>query len=76
MRSELVYQAGLKIQNRFLLATTAMIATKRLHVSSTRTEDTVNRVLEEVARGTRLHGELPPVMPPPVIDVLVTAPAA
>src|ERR1700679_1299034 len=49
MRSELVYQAGLKIENRFLLAATAMRAARKLHVSSTRTEDTVNRVFTEVA---------------------------
>lgn len=76
MRSELVYQAGLKIENRFLLAATAMRATKRLHVSSTRTEDTVNRVLSEVASGTRLHGSLPAITPPAPIDILVSAPAA
>ena len=74
MRSELVYEAGLKIENRFLLATTAMQATRRLHVSSTRTEDTVNRVLAEVAKGRYAHGELPEITPPPTIDVLVVAP--
>jgi hypothetical protein len=52
MRSELVYEAGLKIENRFLLATTAMQATKKLHISSHRTEDTLNRVLAEVAKGS------------------------
>ena len=71
MRSQLVYEAGLKIENRFLLATTAMRATRKLHVSSTRTEDTVNRVLVEVANGTRVHRELPEITPPPVIDALV-----
>lgn len=77
MRSELVYQAGLRIENRFLLATTTMRATRRLHVSSTRTEDTVNRVLEQVASGTRLHGELPEIPPVEPIEELVTAaPAA
>lgn len=76
MRSQLVYGAGLKIENRFLLATTAMQATRKLHVSSTRTEDTVNRVLAEVARGTRVHGELPEITPPPPIDLLVITPAA
>jgi hypothetical protein len=76
MRSELVYQAGLRIENRFLLATTTMRATRKLHVSATRTEDTVNRVLSEVASGTRLHGELPEITPPEPIEVLVTAPAA
>ena len=74
MRSELVYEAWIKIENRFLLATTAMQATRRLHVNSTRTEDTVNRVFAEVAKGHYAHGELPEVTPPPAIDVLVVAP--
>jgi hypothetical protein len=76
MRSELVYEAGLKIENRFLLATTTMQATRKLHINSTRTEDTVNRVLVEVAKGTRTHGKLPEITPPPPIDLLVITPAA
>lgn len=76
MRSELVFEAGIKIENRFLLATTTMQATRKLHVSATRTEDTVNRVLTEVANGTRMHGKLPEVVPPAVIDVLLITPAA
>ena len=76
MRSQLVYEAGLKIGNRFLLATTAMQATRKLHINSTRTEDTVNQVLAEVAKGTRVHGRLPEVTPPPAIDVLLITPAA
>lgn len=74
MRSELVYEAGLRIENRFLLATTAMQATRKLHVRSTRTEDTVNRVFAEVAKGYYAHGELPEITPPPAIDALVVAP--
>ncbi len=76
MRSKLVYEASLKIENRFLLATTTMQATRKLHVGSTRTEDTVNRVLAEVGRGTFIHGELPEITPPPPIDLLVITPAA
>lgn len=74
MRSDLVYEAGLKIENRFLLASTVMRAVKRLHVGSTRMEDTVNGVFTEVAKGTRLHGELPEVEPPPPIESLVITP--
>ncbi len=74
MRSELVYGAGLKIENRFLLAATVMRAVRRLHISSTRTEDTVNRVFAEVANGTPVHGELPEITPPPAIDALLIAP--
>lgn len=76
MRSELVYEAGIKIENRFLLATTTMQATRKLHINSTRTEDTVNRVLAEVASGAHVHGNLPKVAPPPVVDVLLITPAA
>jgi hypothetical protein len=63
MRSELVYEAGLRIENRFLLVATAMRAARILHISSERTEDTVNRVLVEVAKGRCAHGELPKVAP-------------
>lgn len=76
MRSELVYEAVIKIENRFLLAATAMRAVKKLHVGSTRTEDTVNRALAEVAKGTRAYGKLPEITPPPAIDLLVITPAA
>ena len=71
MRSELVYEAGQQIENRFLLATTTMQATRKLHISSTRTEDTLNRVLGEVAKGSYSQKNLPEVPPPAAIDVLV-----
>lgn len=76
MRSELVYEAGLRIENRFLLAATVMRAVKRLHVNSTRTEDTVNKVFAEVANGTQAHGKLPEIVPPPAMDLLLITPAA
>ena len=74
MRSELVYSAGLKIENRFLLSATVMRAVRKLHVSSGRTEDTVNRVFAEVAEGRYVDVELPEIAPPPPIDELVVAP--
>lgn len=74
MRSALVYSAGLKIENRFLLSATVMRAVRKLHVNSTRTEDTVNKVLVDVAEGSYAHGELPEIVPPPPIDVLLVAP--
>ncbi len=76
MRSQLVFEAHLKIDNRFLLATTTMQATRKLHVSATRTEDTVNRVLAEVGKGTRVYGKLPEITPPPAIDILLITSAA
>jgi hypothetical protein len=75
MRSELVYRAGLKIENRFLLSTTVMQAVRKLHINSTRTEDTSNRVLIDVAEGRYAHGALPEIVPPPTIDVLLIVPA-
>jgi hypothetical protein len=76
MRSELVYAAGLQIENRFLLACTAMRAVRKLHVGATRTEDTINNVLSEVADGRPFVHKLPEIEPPPAIDSLVVAPAA
>lgn len=74
MRSELVYKAGLKIGNRFLLSTTVMGAVRKLHVSSTRTEDTLNNIFTQVAESRYTHGKLPEIVPPPPIDALVIAP--
>lgn len=71
MRSELVYLAGLKIENRFLLSTTVMRVARMLHVNSGRTEDTLNRVFTDVAEGRFIDMKLPEVTPPPPIDELV-----
>ena len=71
MRSELVHQATKKIENRFLLATSVIKATRKLHTNSTRPEDTINQVLNEVISGTRIHGDLPKVAPPPIIELLL-----
>jgi len=71
MRSDLVYRAALRIQNKFLLSTTVMQAVRKLHINSTRTEDTSNRVFADVAEGRYAHGPLPEIEPPPTIDTLV-----
>lgn len=71
MRSELVYAAGLRIENRFLLAATAMRAVRMLHVDMTRTEDTINKVFTEVASGQPRVHKLPEIVSPPTIDSLV-----
>ena len=76
MRSNLVYAAGLHIENRFLLSTIVMHAVRRLHINSTRTEDTANQVLSQVAMGRFTEVKLGPLMPPPVIEPLLIAPAA
>jgi hypothetical protein len=71
MRSELVYLAGLKIENRFLLSTTVMRVARQLHANSGRTEDTLNRVFTDVAHGRFVDVKLPEITPPPPIDELV-----
>ncbi len=76
MRSELVYSAGLKIENRFLLSATVMRAVRRLHINSSRTEDTLNKVFADVAEGRYAHGELPEIVPPPAPDALLAIPLA
>ncbi len=53
-----------------------MQAVRKLHVTSTRTEDTANNVFAEVARGRYSDVELPEIVPPPVIDALMISPAA
>jgi hypothetical protein len=71
MRSQLVYLAGLKIENRFLLSTTVMRVARMLHVNSGRTEDTINNVFSDVAEGRFIDVSLPEVAPPPPIDELL-----
>ena len=65
MRSQLVYDADHRIENRFLLAAVAMRAARKLLLSSTRTEDTVNTVLVKVAKSRCAHGALPQIAPSP-----------
>lgn len=76
MRSNLVYAAGLQIENRFLLAATAMQAVRRFHINSIRTEDTINQVFSDVAANRNFVGKLPEITPPPTIDTLLIVPAA
>ena len=49
-----------------------MLATKKLHVPSTRTEDTVNRVFADVAKGSPVHAPLAKLAPPDAIEELIT----
>lgn len=76
MRSQLVYSAGLHIPNRFLLATVVMRAVRTLHVGSTRTEDTANKVLSEIASGRYIDTEAPELAPMPAIEPLLITSAA
>ena len=71
MRSDLIYAAGIQVENRFLLAATAMRAVRKLHVGATRTEDTINKIFVEIAQNRQFVGTLPQVEPPPAIDALL-----
>jgi hypothetical protein len=74
MRSDLVYSAGLQVHNRFLLASAVMRAVRKLHIDSTRTEDTINKVFVEMAKSPELIEKLPDITPPPPIDTLLIVP--
>jgi hypothetical protein len=76
MRSDLVYSAGRIIDNRFLLATVVMRAVRKLHIDSTRTEDTANRVFSDVSEGRFVPMPLPDPAPQPLIEPLLITPAA
>lgn len=71
MRSELVYSAGAQISNRFMLSTVAMNAVRKLHITSTRVEDTTNLVFSEVANGNYTQVTVPELKPQPAIDPLL-----
>jgi hypothetical protein len=74
MRSELVYSAGIKIANRFLLATVAIKAVRKLHISTTRTEDTANVVFVDVAAGRYTDVCMPEILPQAAIESLIVDP--
>jgi hypothetical protein len=50
LRSSLVYAASKEIPNRFQLCQTISKATRKLHLASTPTENTINRVLVDIAQ--------------------------
>lgn len=68
MRSELVYSAGIHITNRFLLSTVAMGAVRKLHINSTRVEDTTNQVFSELGNGNYLEVTMPEIKAAPALD--------
>jgi hypothetical protein len=69
IRSYLVYSAGRTVENRFLLATLAIRAIRALHLDSTRTQDTANRVFSDISQGRYAPA-------PPLTDPLLITPAA
>ncbi len=71
MRSQLIYSAGKQISNRFLLSTVAMNAVRKLHVNSTRIEDTTNQVFSEMGNGNYVEVTMPEVKSAAVMDDLL-----
>lgn len=71
MRSQIVYSAGVVIPNRFLLASVVMKAVQKLHITTTRTADTANRVFSEVAQGRFTDVSLPEIAPQAAIEPLL-----
>jgi hypothetical protein len=53
-----------------------MRAVRKLHINSTRTEDTTNQVLGEVAQGRFTEFKMPEIVQPPAIEALSVTSAA
>jgi hypothetical protein len=49
MRSELIFRAKENIDNKYRLCLTASKATRRLHIASTNTTDTINSAFSRIA---------------------------
>ncbi|HTZ56556.1 MAG TPA: hypothetical protein VMB49_00595 [Acidobacteriaceae bacterium] len=76
MRSDLVHSAGRAIENRLLLATLAIRAIRALHIDSTRTQDTANRVFFDIGQGRYAPTALPePALPDLIEPVFITTAA-
>ena len=69
MRSDLVFEAESQVANRFLLASIAMRVARKLHISATATEHTVNQVLSDIANGHFTDAKLPPVATLPAMEI-------
>lgn len=68
MRSDLVYSANREIPNRYQLCSTTSVATRRLHINSTPTGHTINRVLQEISGKPQ---PLPQVIEVPIISAIL-----
>lgn len=75
MRSDLVYSAGRSIENRFLLATVTSRIVRRLHIDSTRTQETASRALADISEGRYAPMALPEPARPASIEPLLIASA-
>ncbi len=51
MRSDIIFRAEEKIVNKYKLCQTAAKATRRLHVASRNTQETINNAFASIAAG-------------------------
>ncbi len=51
MRSDIIFRAEEKIVNKYKLCQTASKATRRLHVASRNTQETINNAFASIAAG-------------------------
>ena len=51
MRSELIFRAREKVDNKYKLCQTTSKATRRLHIAAKNTTDTINYTLSRIAGG-------------------------
>jgi hypothetical protein len=54
MRSEAIFRAKENIANKYKLCETVSKSTRRLHISSRNTQETINNAFERVASGSDL----------------------
>jgi len=52
MRSEAIFRAKETIENKYKLCQTVSKATRRLHISSRNTQETINSAFEKIAAGS------------------------
>ena len=52
MRSEIIFRAKEIIANKYMLCQSVAKATRRLHISSANTQETINSAIERIASGS------------------------
>jgi hypothetical protein len=67
MRSEIIFRAKLNIENKYELCQTAAKATRRLHVSSNDTQQTINNAFSRIATDPAS------IAPPPTVKASAAA---
>jgi hypothetical protein len=73
MRSEYVFAAVKEIENRFMLCRVASVSTRRLHIDSTRSPDTINKSLNLIAAGSPSTKTASPDAHAAVVDQVATS---